>query len=74
MLSADLQQEGKLIKVSKGIYRYNPDHNKEVELFDYLQKLKRKHLKEIFIKASYVDEYEKKALGSVQTILSWMTF
>lgn len=28
-------QEGKLIKVKKGIYRYDPDHIKEMELFDF---------------------------------------
>lgn len=30
-----LHQEGKLIKVKKGIYRYDPDYIKEVELFEF---------------------------------------
>jgi hypothetical protein len=30
-----LHQEGKLIKVRKGVYRYDPDYIKEVELFDF---------------------------------------
>lgn len=30
-----LHQEGKLIKVDKGIYRYDPDHINEFELFDF---------------------------------------
>ena len=30
-----LHQEGKLIKVRKGIYRYDPDYIKEVELFEF---------------------------------------
>lgn len=30
-----LHQEGKLIKVKKGVYRYDPDLIKEVELFDF---------------------------------------
>jgi hypothetical protein len=33
-------QEGQLIKVSKGIYRYDPDHIKEVELFDFPPEVK----------------------------------
>ena len=30
-----LYQEGKLIKVKKGIYRYDPDYIKEIELLDF---------------------------------------
>jgi len=30
-----LHQEGRLVKVKKGIYRYDPDCVKEVELFDF---------------------------------------
>lgn len=30
-----LHQEGKLIKVSKGIYRYDPDYVHDVDLFDF---------------------------------------
>ena len=30
-----LHQEGKLIKVRKGVYRYDPDYIKEIELFDF---------------------------------------
>ena len=33
-------QEGKLIKVRKGVYRYDPDYAKEVELFDFSSKTK----------------------------------
>jgi len=35
-----LYQEGKLIKISKGIYRYDPDYFKKVELFDFPPKVK----------------------------------
>jgi len=30
-----LHQEGKLIKIRKGVYRYDPDYIKEVELFEF---------------------------------------
>lgn len=30
-----LYQEGKLIKVKKGVYRYDPDYVKKIELFDF---------------------------------------
>ncbi len=33
-------QEGKLIKVKKGIYRYDPDYVKEFELFDFTPEVK----------------------------------
>ncbi len=33
-------QEGKLIKVSKGVYRYDPDYLKEIELFDFPPEIK----------------------------------
>lgn len=36
-----LHQEGKLIKVKKGIYRYDPDYIKEVELFDFPLEVKK---------------------------------
>jgi len=39
-----LHQEGKLIKVKKGIYRYDPDYIENVELFDFSPDVK----KEIF--------------------------
>jgi predicted restriction endonuclease len=35
-----LHQEGKLIKVRKGVYRYDPDQVKDVELFDFSPKVK----------------------------------
>ncbi len=38
-------QEGKLIKVKKGVYRYDPDHVNEVELFDFPADVKRKIFK-----------------------------
>lgn len=44
-----LHQEGKLIKVSKGVYRYDPDHVKEVELFDFPPEIKE----EIFKRDKY---------------------
>ena len=42
-------QEGKLIKVKKGVYRYDPDYVKEVELFDFSSTTKE----EIFKKDNY---------------------
>lgn len=30
-----LHQEGRLIKIRKGVYRYDPDYIKEVDLFDF---------------------------------------
>lgn len=42
-------QEGKLIKVKKGIYRYEPDHVKEIELFDFSPNIKE----EIFKRDNY---------------------
>ncbi len=44
-----LHQEGKLIKVSKGIYRYDPEHVEEIELFDFPTEVKE----EIFKKDKY---------------------
>ena len=35
-----LHQEGKLIKVKKGVYRYNPSKIENVELFDFSPKVK----------------------------------
>jgi predicted restriction endonuclease len=35
-----LHQEGKLIKVRKGVYRYDSDQIKDVELFDFSPKVK----------------------------------
>jgi len=35
-----LHQEGKLIKVSKGVYRYDPSYVQEVELFDFPSEIK----------------------------------
>lgn len=40
-----LHQEGKLIKVKKGIYRYNPEYCKKVELFDFSLDVKEEILK-----------------------------
>ncbi len=40
-----LHQEGKLIKVRKGVYRYDPDRIKEVELFDFPPEVKAEILK-----------------------------
>jgi len=42
-------QEGKLIKVKKGIYKYNPDYVKEAELFEFPPEVKE----EIFKKDNY---------------------
>jgi len=42
-------QEGKLIKVKKGIYRYNPDYVKETELFEFSPEVKE----EIFERDNY---------------------
>lgn len=44
-----LHQEGKLIKVSKGVYKYDPSYIQEVELFDFPPKVKE----EIFKKDNY---------------------
>jgi len=44
-----LHQEGMLIKVGKGIYRYDPDRVKEAELFDFPPKIKA----EIFRRDNY---------------------
>jgi 5-methylcytosine-specific restriction endonuclease McrA len=44
-----LHQEGKLIKVRKGVYRYDPDQIKDVELFDFSPKVKE----EIFMRDNY---------------------
>lgn len=44
-----LHQEGKLIKVGKGIYRYDPTHIQEVELFDFPPEVKE----EIFKRDNY---------------------
>lgn len=44
-----LYQEGKLIKVRKGVYRYDPDYIKEVELFDFPPDVKA----EIFKRDNY---------------------
>jgi len=44
-----LHQEGILIKVSKGIYRYDPGNIKESELFDFPQNIKA----EIFHRDNY---------------------
>lgn len=38
-------QEGKLIKVKKGVYKYDPDYVREVELFDFPSKIKEAILK-----------------------------
>lgn len=42
-------QEGRLIKIKKGIYRYDPDYIKEIALFDFPPKVKE----EIFRKDNY---------------------
>ena len=44
-----LSQENKLIKVSKGIYKYDPSHAQEVELFDFPPEIKE----EIFRRDDY---------------------
>ena len=44
-----LYEEGKLIKVSKGIYRYDPSYVREVELFDFPPEVKE----EIFRRDNY---------------------
>ncbi|MBU2597747.1 MAG: HNH endonuclease [Actinobacteria bacterium] len=40
-----LHQEGKLIKVKKGVYKYDPDHVQEIELWDFPPKIKEDILK-----------------------------
>lgn len=40
-----LHQEGKLIKVKKGSYRYDPDYIKETELSDFPQETKNEFFK-----------------------------
>ena len=40
-----LHQEGKLIKVKKGVYKYDPDYVHHVELFDFDEKTKQAILK-----------------------------
>ena len=37
-----LHQEGKLIKVNKGVYRYDPDYDHDVSLFDFPEEIKEK--------------------------------
>lgn len=44
-----LHQEGKLIKVRKGVYRYDPSYVKDVELFDFPPDVKE----EIFRRDNY---------------------
>ena len=44
-----LHQEGKLIKISRGVYRYDPDRIKEVALFDFPPEVKE----EIFKRDDY---------------------
>ena len=44
-----LYQEGKLIQVSKGIYRYDPSYIREIELFDFPPEVKE----EIFRRDNY---------------------
>lgn len=40
-----LHQEGKLIKIRKGVYQYDPDYTKKVELFDFSPEIKKKIFK-----------------------------
>jgi hypothetical protein len=40
-----LHQEGKLIKVRKGVYRYDPEYIKETELLDFSSEIKEKIFK-----------------------------
>lgn len=42
----NLHQEGTLIKVKKGVYRYDPDNIKDVELFDFPPRVKKLALKD----------------------------
>jgi len=44
-----LHQNGKLLKIKKGVYRYDPDYIKEVELFDFPSDVKE----EIFKRDKY---------------------
>ena len=37
-----LHQEGMLIKVNKGVYRYDPEHIRDIELFEFSQAVKEK--------------------------------
>lgn len=36
-----LHQEGKLIKVRMGVYKYDPDHENEIELFEFPESIKK---------------------------------
>lgn len=45
----ELSQEGKLVKVKKGVYRYDPDKVKDVQLFDFPEHIKD----EIFRRDNY---------------------
>ncbi|MBI5208016.1 MAG: HNH endonuclease [Candidatus Firestonebacteria bacterium] len=80
-----LHQEGKLIKVKKGVHRYDPNYGKKVELFDFSSTVK----KAIFKRDSYkcvicgrgikngvelhVDHIKPKDLGGKATIENGQT-
>jgi len=63
-----LHQEGKLIKVKKGVYRYDPDCIKEVELWDFPANAKEKIFNVIIINVLYVVEEKQMALNYAQII------
>jgi len=65
-----LHQEGKLIKVSKGVYRYDPDYIKEAELHDFPPVVKEEIFKRDNYKLLCVEEVKQMVLSCVQTILN----
>ena len=48
-----LHQEGKLIKVSKGIYRYDPSYVREVELLDFPLEIKEENFFKIMMESKH---------------------
>lgn len=40
-----LHQQGKLLKIKKGVYRYDPDYTKKTDLFEFPPKVKEEILK-----------------------------
>lgn len=62
-----LHQEGKLIKVRKGVYCYDPEQIKEIELYDFPPDIKEEILKEIIIDVLSVGEGKQTVLNYVLT-------
>lgn len=57
-----LYQEGKLIKVKKGVYRYDPDYVHDVELRDFSQKTKEAALKRDGYRCVFCERGEKEGV------------